>query len=174
MTGVRNQLVARARPHRVLRIGVELPQLLAGLRLVAAHPAVALRGDDLQDAADRADRRRGPLPVQDAVLDRVVFPHQLAGVLVEGDDRRRACGDGMLTWLSSCPFDVLTIEQVAVDHRRRVRHVVRIRADLLHHVERPDDVGIGLAGELLVLERAVVLVVAEALDIEAESPRRDC
>ena len=42
-----NQLVARPRPDRILRVGVELPELLARLRLVPAHPAVALRGDDL-------------------------------------------------------------------------------------------------------------------------------
>ena len=31
------------RPDRIFRIGVELPELLAGERLVAANPAVALR-----------------------------------------------------------------------------------------------------------------------------------
>ena len=53
------------------------------VRLVAANPAVALRGDHLIDAADLADRRRRPLAVEDPVLDRVVFPHQLAGGLVD-------------------------------------------------------------------------------------------
>src|SRR5262245_66231291 len=38
-----DQLVARARPDRVLRIGIELPQLLACFGLVPAYPAVALR-----------------------------------------------------------------------------------------------------------------------------------
>src|SRR6058998_508810 len=37
-----DQFVPRFRPDRVLRIRVELPELLAGRRLVAAHPAVAL------------------------------------------------------------------------------------------------------------------------------------
>ena len=166
MTGVRDHLVARLRPDRVLRVGVELPELLAGRRFVAAHPAVALRADHLIDAADLADRRRRPLAVQDAILDRVVFPHQLAGVLVDGDDRRR---------LRRRDVDVALVlavrradeDQVAEDHRRRVRHVVRVRADLLHHVERPDHVGVVRAGQLLVGDRAVVLAVAEAVDVEA-------
>ena len=44
----------------------------------------------LHDAADRSDRGRGPLAVQDAILDGVVLPHELAGVLVERDVGRRA------------------------------------------------------------------------------------
>ena len=60
------------------------------------------------------------------------------------------------------------VDQVAVDDRRRVRQVVREGADLLHHVELPEDVGVGLGRELLVGHRAVVLVaVAEALGVEA-------
>ena len=77
----------------------------------------------------------------------------------------------MLTWLSSCPFEVLAKIRLPNGNGRRVRQVVRIRPDLLEHVELPDDVGVGLAGELLVL-RAVVLVVAEAVDVEAKiTPR---
>ena len=166
MTGVRDDLVARLRPDRILRVGVELPELLAGGDFVAAHPAVALRADDLIDAADLADRRRRPLAVQDAILDRVVFPHQLAGGLVEGDDRRR---------LRRRNVDVALVlavrradeDQVAPDHRRRVRHVVRVGADLLHHVERPDRVGVVRPGQLLIGDRTVVLPVAEAVDVEA-------
>ena len=58
-------------------------------------------------------------------------------------------------------------DQVAPDDRRRVGQVVRIAADLLHHVERPDRVGILRPGELLVGDRPVVLAVAEAVDVEA-------
>ena len=57
--------------------------------------------------------------------------------------------------------------QVAEDDRRRVRQVVRVRADFLHHVERPDDVGVVLPGQLLVGDRPFVLAVAEAVDVEA-------
>jgi hypothetical protein len=40
------------------------------------------------------------------------------------------------------------------------------RSHLLDHVEHPDDVGIVLAGQLLVLERAVVLLVLEPADVD--------
>ena len=45
---------------------------------------------------------------------------------------------------------------------------MRIRADFLHHVERPDDVGVGHARELLVGDRAVVLLVAESFDVDGK------
>ena len=59
------------------------------------------------------------------------------------------------------------VDQIAEGHRRRVREVVGIGADFLHHVERPDHVGVGHPGQFLVL-RAVVLVVAKPLDVDAE------
>ena len=74
----------------------------------------------------------------------------------------------MLTWLSSWPLPVETIEQIVQRTRRRVREVVRERADFLHHVERPEDVDVVLAGQLLVLERTVVLVVVESLDVHRQ------
>jgi hypothetical protein len=83
MTGVPISSFACARPDRILGIGVELPELLAGLRLVAADPAVTLRRHDLEHAADASDRRRRPLAVEDAILDRVVLPDQLSSGLVE-------------------------------------------------------------------------------------------
>src|SRR5262249_54923552 len=64
-----DQFVARLRPHRILRVGVELPELLARHRLVAAHPAVALRADHLINSADLANRRSGPLAVENAIFD---------------------------------------------------------------------------------------------------------
>ena len=83
-----------------------------------------------------------------------------------------ARGEGMLTWLSSCPFDVLTKIRLPDDDGRRVGEVVRIGADLLDHVERPDHVGVELSGELLVREGTVVLLVAEALDVQADQHAR--
>lgn len=56
-------------------------------------------------------------------------------------------------------------DQVAERHGRGVRHVVRKRADFLHHVELPDDVRVGVGGELLARERSVVLLVTEALQV---------
>src|SRR4029450_11558759 len=64
-----DHLVARLRPDRVLRVEVELPQLLARLRLVAAHPAVTLADHDLHGIADPADGRRRPLPVENLLAD---------------------------------------------------------------------------------------------------------
>src|SRR5213594_2473526 len=59
-------------------------------------------------------------------------------------------------------------EQIAPNDRRRVRHVVWIRTNLLHHVEGPDDIRIGLALQRLVLHDAVVLAITEAVDVEAK------
>ena len=84
-----DDLVAGLRPDRGLRVRVEFPELLAGEDFVTADPAVPLRADDLVDAADFAHRGCGPLAVQDLVADRVVFPGQLPGDLVDRDDRRR-------------------------------------------------------------------------------------
>src|SRR3990172_5903711 len=84
-----DQFVTGSRPDRVLRIRVELPQLRA-VEVVASHPPIALRRDDLHDPPDPADRWRRPLPVQDAVLNRVVFPLELTALLRERDDRRSA------------------------------------------------------------------------------------
>src|SRR5215510_5892152 len=47
-----DQLVPGARPHRLFRIRIEFPQLLAGFSFVAANPPVALTGDRLQHAAN--------------------------------------------------------------------------------------------------------------------------
>src|SRR5215510_13597961 len=44
---------------------------------------------------------------------------------------------------------------------------MRLRADLLHHVELPYDVSVELTGELLIFVRSVVLAIAEALSVEA-------
>jgi hypothetical protein len=61
------------------------------------------------------------------------------------------------------------VKHIPVRYRRAVRHIVRLRADLFHHVVLPDDISVQLTGQLLVLERTVVLVVAEALGVEANN-----
>src|ERR1019366_2091065 len=80
-----DDLVARPRPDRILGVGVELPQLLAGERLIAAHPAIALANHHLNHATYRAHRGRGPLPVQDSIAGVIHLPGQLAGFLIDRD-----------------------------------------------------------------------------------------
>ena len=78
-----------------------------------------------------------------------------------------AFGDGMWTWLSSCPFDVLT--------KIRSPQMTGDEFDMLCGYEPTSsimsndqiDVGVVLAGELLVGDRPVVLAVAEAVDVQA-------
>src|SRR5687768_2006475 len=82
-----DDFVTRLGPDGVFRISVKLPKLLAGRCFIAAHPAVALAVYDLVHATDRSDGGRTPLAVQDTFLDRIVFPNELAGLLVDGDDR---------------------------------------------------------------------------------------
>ena len=168
-----DDLVARLRPDRVLRVEIELPELLAGLGLVAADPAVALADDDLHRVADLADRGRRPLSVQDLLADGVVFPDQLAGRLVDGDDRRR---------LRRRHVDVALVlavrgadvDQVLEHDRRGVRHVVLHHAELVHHVEPPEDVGVGVAGRLLVLDGpSLVLSRKPSASTAISSPRFD-
>jgi hypothetical protein len=167
MTGGRDDLVAGLGPDGVLGIGVELPELLSGLRHVAPHPAVALSHHDLHHAPDLTNRGRGPLSVQDPVFDGVVLPRELPRLLVEGEDRRRLWGGDVHVAF------VLAVrgadeEEVPVGDGGGIRHVVREGAHLLHHVELPDDVAVVRALVLLVGERAVVLAVEEALDVEGE------
>src|ERR1051326_5667692 len=75
-------------PCRILS-KTEFPELLAGQRFIATNPTVALRVNELDHAADRSDCRRRPLSVQDPVENRIIFPHEFAGVLVNRNDRRR-------------------------------------------------------------------------------------
>ena len=85
-----------------------------------------------------------------------------------------AFGDGMLTWLSSWPLPVLTVQQVA--DRSPASELARLCGNVPTSSimsNDPDDVDVGLAGQLLVLERAVVLVVVKALDVGGDDLRRD-
>src|SRR5207247_915670 len=83
-----DQLVARLRPYGVLRIAIELPELLSRRRVIASHPAVALAVNHLNHVTDLADRRRRPLAMQDAISHGVVFPNLLASFLVDRNEGR--------------------------------------------------------------------------------------
>jgi hypothetical protein len=137
------------------------------LRVEGAHPAVALRVDHLHHAAELGDRDASPLAVQDLVARRGVLPDHLARLLVDRDQRGRARrGDvDVALVLTVAGADV---DQVAPRDRRGVREVVGHHAELFHHVELPHDVAVVLARELLVLVRAVVLAVLEALGVDRE------
>src|SRR5271157_4762615 len=80
-----DDLVARPRPDRILGVGIELPELLAGERLIATHPAIALANHHLNHAADGAHRGRGPLPIQDSIAGVIHLPGQLAGSSIDRD-----------------------------------------------------------------------------------------
>ena len=102
--------------------------------------------------------------MEDLLSDRVVLPHELAGLLVDRDDRR--C-------LGRRDVDVAFVlavrrvdeDQVAVADRRRIRHVVLHHPELVHHVVAPDDVGVGLLRGFLVLHKAVVGPVPEPVHV---------
>ena len=90
-------VVPRLGPHGVLRVQVESPELLAGAGVEGVEPAVAAR--ERTPAGRRRPRPSaggGPLAVQDALARRVVLPHDLAGVLVHGQEARCLRGDDLL------------------------------------------------------------------------------
>ena len=134
----RDHLVAGPRPDRVLRVGVELPELLAGERLVAAHPAVALRARP-PDRRRRSCRPSGvdhwPWRMRSSteLSSHTSLPVFLLSAMIAGALRRRDVDVALVLAVRRAHED-----QVAPDDRRRVRQVVRIGADLFHHVERPD------------------------------------
>src|SRR5208283_2832583 len=57
-----------------LGVALEAPKLLARFRLEGIQPPVAAGEDDLLHAADHADRRAGPLTVQDLVAGPDLVP----------------------------------------------------------------------------------------------------
>ncbi len=57
-------------------------------------------------------------------------------------------------------------DQIAVSDGRRIRQVVWQRPDFLNHVEPPNDIAVGLAGEFFVGYWTIVLLVAKALCVE--------
>src|SRR5262249_31774840 len=73
---------------RVLRVGVELPDLLARLRLEAVDPPVAAREDHLRLPLDYAVCRVGPLAVHDVPAGQVALPDDLATLPAQAQEAR--------------------------------------------------------------------------------------
>ena len=139
-----DQLVPRAPAAELVdrALGIALEATRApcrrAYRLVGVQPAVAAGKDHLLHAADHADRRAGPLAVEDLVARPDLVPHDLARLLVHGDEA--GCvgrGDDDVAFVDAVAGD--DVHQVAVDIRRAGRHVVGEDAQLLHHVELPED-----------------------------------
>ena len=97
---------------RAFRVALEIPELLAGFRLVGIEPPVAAGEDDLLHAADHADRRAGPLAVQDLVAGADLVPDDFARLLVHGDEAGGVGGGD---------DDVAFIDAVAGDDIDQVR-----------------------------------------------------
>ena len=133
------------RVERRLRIAVELPEQLRVAFAVAGgieavEPAVAAAEDHLRLAAEHGVAGRRPLAVQDVGAGRLVGPEHLAGVLVEGHEARRV-GGGDVVVLDVDAVRRADEEHVAGGGDRAGGHVVLRDAELLHHVEHPNDFG---------------------------------
>ena len=95
-------------PDRVLRVQVEFPEWLARGRLERVTPAVAAGEDHLRLASDDPVRGRGPLAVQNAAAGVIALPDDLAGLLIDSDERRGRPGRAGFSWSSSTPLPVQT------------------------------------------------------------------
>ncbi len=150
----------------VFGVEVVLPEQLALERLEGVAPAVAAGEDHLRRAADFSEAGARPLAVQRVLAGVLARPDDFAGVAVHGDE----CGRvrrGQIQVPLVDPVGRVNVDEVADDDRRRSGQVVRKHAQLVDHVERPDDVGVFLLVVLLVLHRAVVFAVEHALDVDA-------
>ena len=155
---------------RLFRIAVKLPEQL-GLAVLAAgveriEPAVAAAEEHLGYAAEFGVGRARPLAVEHVGTRRAVGPEHRAVALVEAEETRG---------LGVREIQMAFIDAIARVHEQEVAgtrhtagaHVVLRDAELLHHVEHPDDVGLVLPLLLLSREGPVVLPVAKALGVEA-------
>ena len=140
---------------------------VARLGQKTVDPAVAAGEDRLGHSAEHGERRRRPLAVQDVLARRIVGPDELAGLLVQGDEAGGVGGGDVVVRLVDA-VGRADQQQVAGGGDRAAGHVVLQRAELAHHVERPDDVGFVGRGGRLGGERPVVLAVEEALGVEAD------
>ena len=147
------------------RVGVELPEQLARLRLEAVEPAVAPWKDDLGPTFHDGVGRVRPRAVEDLGARRVVLPHECARLHVEGDEARGGRrGDVDVAFVDAVAGRG---EEQAVHHQRGAdRKIVGEDVQLLDHVVFPDDVAVDRARLLLRRDRAVV-AVAEALRVQA-------
>ena len=119
-------------------IALEVHNSLPVSGLIGIEAAVAAGEDDLLHAADRADRGTRPLTVQNALAGADLPPLDGAGHLIDGDKAGSVGrGDDDMAFIDAVAGD--DKDKVAVDVRRTGRHVVREDAQLLHHVELPDD-----------------------------------
>ena len=132
-----DHFVARLRPDRILGVQCRTPTASCRSALRSCAPSHRPR------RSPPAPRRRSCRPRAKTTAragsarPRLFFPHQLARLLVHRDDgrrpRRRNVHMALILAVGRADED-----QVAVGNRRRVGHVVRLRANLLHHVELPD------------------------------------
>src|SRR5690348_8217790 len=106
--------------------------------------------------------------MQYAITYRIIFPRKFSGFLVECDEcrsfRRRDVDMTLILTVGSADE-----KQISVRYRRTIRHVMRLRSDFFHHVELPDDIGISLTSQLLVLIRSIVLAVAKPLRVKTHN-----
>ena len=100
--------------------------------------------------------RPGELSVQ-STFGRVLVHHEEAGCI----------GGGDVVVLDVDAVGSVDEEQVAGVGDRATAHVVLRDAQLLHHVEDPDDVGFVVGRDWFVRVGAVVLAVVETFGVEA-------
>ena len=159
-----DHFVARLRPHRVLGVGVELPELLAASaprsRAPSRRPARA-RPACTPPMSPTAGVDHWPWRMRSSteLSSHTSLPVLVSMAMIDG-----AFGDGMLTWLSSWPFGAEE-DQVLSDTGDELDRLCGNEPTSSIMSNDPDEVRIVLAGQLLVLERAVVVLVVEALEV---------
>src|SRR5437762_6719099 len=157
-----DEITARAAaawfPKGVLRVAIELPNRLAGLRLEGPQPAVSAREDHLAFAVDLGVGRVRPLPFHDLLARRIVLPLDGAGLLVEGDEAGRF-RFGQLVFLVTAVVGG-DEHEIAHDQRRTDGDVARVDLRLFHQVGLPDDFAIGIGAHDIHRGRDVVKPVA--------------
>ena len=130
------------------------------------EPAVAAAEEHLRHATEFGVGRARPLAVEHVGARRAVGPEHLPVSLVEAEEAR-----GVWVW----KVEMSLIHAVAGDDEQVVArarhaagaHVVLRNAELLHHVEYPDDISLVLPLLPLAAEGPIVLPVAKALGVEA-------
>src|SRR5579871_2652111 len=153
-----------------LGITIELPHQLAGLGLESVKPAVAAGEIDVPLPVHLRGRRIAPLSIHNVLAWRMVLPGYLAGVLIEREETRRI-GRGRLA---------LVIHAIGRDDEDTILHdngranrqaaleSARKNAQILHHVELPEDLGLAaLAGYIGANDLPAIVHIIDALAIDA-------